>query len=459
MRTRPALVIAVAAWVVAAGTAHSQIVGPQVTLDGFAGGIFPDGATRPEISDAFMGGGRLGLQPLPWFRIEGTYGAASEGSARLNHLGADAVFDLLPGRRAVPYALGGWTRIEYDHDPGQTQTLNGWEFGAGVKVRLVPRIFLRFDARDAVVEQDVPHEWLHNPIVTGGLHVAFGGRERDTDADGVADRLDRCPDTPAGAIVDAAGCPQDSDADGVFDGLDRCADTPAGVRVDVSGCPQDGDADGVFDGIDRCPDTPTGAFVDASGCPQDGDTDGVFDGIDRCPDTPGGALVDASGCPQDGDADGVFDGIDRCPDTPAGARVDATGCPVPESRRETELVETGVIRLPEIRFATAKATITPESYAILDEVGAILARHPELAIEIGGHTDSTGDASFNQPLSERRARAVLDYLETNFPDLDLGRFSVVGYGESQPIGDNRTRQGLAQNRRVEFKVIDREAPR
>ena len=116
-----------------------------------------------------------------------------------------------------PYVLGGWTRIEYDHDPGETQTLNGWEFGAGAKVRLVPRVFVRLDARDAVVEQDAPHEWLHNPIVTGGVHLVLGGRQRDTDADGVADAIDRCPGTPRGCSVDELGCPIDSDGDGVGD--------------------------------------------------------------------------------------------------------------------------------------------------------------------------------------------------------------------------------------------------
>ena len=95
----------------------------------------------------------------------------------------------------------------------------------------------------------------------------FFGKMLDGDGDGVADHLDRCPDTPRGVKVDAHGCPLDSDGDGVADHLDRCPDTPRGVKVDAHGCPLDSDGDGVADHLDRCPDTPRGVKVDAHGCP------------------------------------------------------------------------------------------------------------------------------------------------------------------------------------------------
>jgi len=69
--------------------------------------------------------------------------------------------------------------------------------------------------------------------------------ERDSDGDGVPDRLDKCPDTPKGVAVDADGCPPDSDGDGVPDYLDKCPNTPTGVQVDADGCPLDSDGDGV----------------------------------------------------------------------------------------------------------------------------------------------------------------------------------------------------------------------
>jgi OOP family OmpA-OmpF porin len=99
--------------------------------------------------------------------------------------------------------------------------------------------------------------------------------------------------------------------------------------VDSSGCPlpQDDDGDGVTNDIDKCPNTPAGAKVDASGCEIDSDGDGVGDSRDQCPNTPAGAKVDEKGCELDGDGDGIVDSQDKCPNTPKGERVDNTGCP------------------------------------------------------------------------------------------------------------------------------------
>jgi OOP family OmpA-OmpF porin len=99
----------------------------------------------------------------------------------------------------------------------------------------------------------------------------FLEKSRDTDGDGVFDHLDKCPNTPRGAKVDAVGCPVDTDADGdgVADNKDRCPGTPRGATVDSKGCPVDSDGDGVFDHKDSCPNTPRGVPVDKFGCPLD----------------------------------------------------------------------------------------------------------------------------------------------------------------------------------------------
>jgi len=89
----------------------------------------------------------------------------------------------------------------------------------------------------------------------------------DTDGDGVPDRRDACPATPAGTRVTPGGCTADLDRDGVADGVDRCQDTPPGAPVDATGCPPDTDGDGVGDGADACPGTAAGTAVDAKGCP------------------------------------------------------------------------------------------------------------------------------------------------------------------------------------------------
>jgi OOP family OmpA-OmpF porin len=159
----------------------------------------------------------------------------------------------------------------------------------------------------------------------------------------------------------------------------------------------------------------------------------------------------------DTDGDGVPDGLDKCPDTAAGLRVDANGCPIEVSEKETQLLDTGLIRLQNVNFETGKSTLLPESFPALDEVGNILSKYPELKIEIGGHTDSRGSAARNQALSEDRAGAVKDYLIDKFPKLEATQLSVKGYGFSKPLVTNTTALNMAKNRRVEFKVLNREA--
>jgi OOP family OmpA-OmpF porin len=242
----------------------------------------------------------------------------------------------------------------------------------------------------------------------------------------------------------------------VCDGLDQCPNTPKGAIVDAKGCPRDADGDGVPDGIDKCPNTPKGATVDARGCPLDTDGDGVPDGLDKCPNTPKGAIVDAQGCPLDSDNDGVPDGLDKCPNTPLGAKVDRDGCPIEILDKETEMLDTGMIRLQNVNFETAKADLLPESMPVLDVVGQLLTRWPELRIEIGGHTDSRGKDAYNQTLSEARANAVLQYLLAHFKDLRPEQYTAKGYGESKPLVPNTNALNMAKNRRVEFVVLNKD---
>jgi OOP family OmpA-OmpF porin len=164
--------------------------------------------------------------------------------------------------------------------------------------------------------------------------------------------------------------------------------------------------------------------------------------------------VDAKGCPVDTDGDGVADGIDQCPATPAGLKVDVNGCPIEVSEKETQLLDTGMIRLQNINFDTNKASLKPESFPVLDEVAAILLQYPALNLEIGGHTDNTGTKVKNVALSEARAKSVLNYLLQKYPTLDGSKFTTVGYGPMVPVAPNGTALGRAKNRRVEFKVTN-----
>jgi hypothetical protein len=102
-----------------------------------------------------------------------------------------------------------------------------------------------------------------------------GGCALDCDGDGVSNRLDACPGSPSGNVVDRRGCEVrvggDSDGDGVDDARDLCRGTAAGARVDRAGCSLDTDKDGVPDGVDRCPATPEETVVDANGCRMSGE--------------------------------------------------------------------------------------------------------------------------------------------------------------------------------------------
>jgi OOP family OmpA-OmpF porin len=164
--------------------------------------------------------------------------------------------------------------------------------------------------------------------------------------------------------------------------------------------------------------------------------------------------VDEKGCPKDADGDGVADGLDQCAGTPAGMQVDEHGCPTETAKRESELMDTGTIRLSDVRFAEGKAEILPESESVLDAAGTVLAKWTTLKIEIGGHTDSRGSAAANQKLSEARAKAVRDYLLQKLPALQPAMFTVKGYGASRPIVPNTSDANRARNRRVEFVVMN-----
>ena len=263
----------------------------------------------------------------------------------------------------------------------------------------------------------------------------------DSDGDGVPDAIDQCPDTPAGARVDARGCELDSDHDGVVDRLDQCPDTPAGATVDARGCELDSDHDGVVDRLDQCPDTPAGATVDARGCELDSDHDGVVDRLDQCPDTVAGAKVDARGCELDSDGDGVVDRLDLCLDTPVGVRVDASGCPLPKT-----------LKLEGVRFDNDSDVLRHESDAILDEATATLKRYPEFKVEVAGYTDSRGSSEHNLDLSSRRAKAVMDYFIAH--GISADRLSAKGYGDANPIANNYLEEGRMKNRRVDLRPLN-----
>lgn len=158
------------------------------------------------------------------------------------------------------------------------------------------------------------------------------------------------------------------------------------------------------------------------------------------PPAPVVAAPAAPPAPVDSDGDGVTDDLDKCPGTPAGVAVDASGCP-----------RAGSITLEGVNFEFNSDRLTTASLGVLDGVAADLKKHPRLRIELQGHTDSSGADAYNLALSQKRADAVRTRLvEQGVP---AGQLESKGYGESQPIANNATPDGRAQNRRVVMLVL------
>jgi OmpA-OmpF porin, OOP family len=126
---------------------------------------------------------------------------------------------------------------------------------------------------------------------------------------------------------------------------------------------------------------------------------------------------------------------------PPSAPVDATVC----QQLFSELLAKG-----NIRFESGRADIVADSAGLLDRLIETASRCPTTNIEVAGHTDGDGDDASNQTLSEKRAQAVVDYLVR--AGLPANRFTAVGYGSTQPVADNDSDEGKAQNRRIEFVV-------
>lgn len=110
------------------------------------------------------------------------------------------------------------------------------------------------------------------------------------------------------------------------------------------------------------------------------------------------------------------------------------------------------IILKNIFFDFDKATLRKESIAELERLHKILTDNPKIKIKIGGHTDNVGSDAYNQQLSEKRAKAVVDWLIQH--GIDASRLQYQGYGESVPIATNETEEGRQLNRRTEFEIID-----
>lgn len=353
----------------------------------------PDGALNVDNGQGFHIG--VGKELGAAWNIEGFLRSAStDGSPSFRTLGVGADLQFVIGRfnGFRPYVFGGLAHERADYTATASVSDLSWARGVGFRTDISKdkNISLRAEYRFSGSNNFIDSN--DNKLFSLGIQFNFGGEPEP--------------------VVVAAAPIADSDGDGVNDDLDRCPNTPAGVRVD------------------------------ADGCALDSDGDGVADHMDECPGTVAGAAVDEKGCEMDGDADGVVDRLDECPNSEPGAQVDTVGCELKEE-----------ITLPGVNFETNSDRLLPGAEVSLDKVVAALKKYPEIKVEIGGHTDSDGDAAYNESLSARRAATVVDYLANS--GIASDRMEAIGYGEMQPIADNSTAAGKAENRRVVLKITER----
>jgi len=192
----------------------------------------------------------------------------------------------LPGTMNIePYVAIGYNYLHLEYQEPSTSGPDYEEdqlnAGVGMRYAFNDVVSLRTDLRFFTGKpKNSNAEFTENvdTMLTIGLSFAVGGtnfrranllQEKDSDSDGILDRIDACPDTEENQVVDNEGCPVDVDGDGVLDAEDKCAGTPPIAEVDEFGCPLDSDNDGVEDYLDDCPDTPLHTHVDDAGCPLD----------------------------------------------------------------------------------------------------------------------------------------------------------------------------------------------
>lgn len=379
--------------------------------------------------------------------------------------------NLAPPEMALrPYIFAGGSAIYYEKKYTVNKEIYSYAAptgGFGLNIQMGPVVSLQLQETFMYTGTD----YLDNEIKglndsylmhTAGLTFNLG-QKKDADMDGVADRNDKCPNTPATVAVDKNGCPLDRDNDGVADYLDECADL-AGTAL-LKGCP-DKDADGIADKDDRCPDV--AGTAELKGCP-DKDGDGIVDIDDKCPDTDKKYKVDNTGCPIDTDKDGVLNEDDLCPtvkgiaslkgcaDTDGDGVADTEDrCPnvkgtiankgCPEISKEDVKKITQIAS--KIYFETNSAKLKPVSSGQLDALVDILKKYDAANLTIEGHTDNVGNDDYNMTLSQKRTESVKEYLMSK--GILESRLTAKGYGETKPIGDNKTASGKSKNRRVEL---------
>jgi len=367
-------------------------------------------------------------------------GVSSINDVNLDYTSFDGIIKLNLGKnKFIPYLFSGYGLTNFsdnDNDKGQfpsmesSRTILG---GIGFDIAVSEKLKLNISSSYRSNNESGTYNHLQNVL---GLRYNFGAGDRDKD--GISDKKDECPDLPG--LKEFNGCP-DTDNDGLPDNKDECPEEAGPEKT--KGCP-DNDEDGISNNEDKCPDD--FGLLDNDGCP-DTDEDGVIDIEDKCPDEYG--ETDNQGCPlKDKDNDGVLDNDDLCPDVPGSKK--NNGCP-DDVKVKNEIVKTLNSFGENINFiAESFDIIGKKTINVLVEIKNLLINNSKINLYIEGYSSSDGSDNYNLMLSKKRAESVKSYLVKI--GVDENRLEVVGYGESNPIGDNDNPMGRSINRRVQFKL-------
>jgi OmpA-OmpF porin, OOP family len=394
------LVLIIAANASAANRPFALTLTPQVGVMVFERKQDLDPGLTGGLALGYNFGAHWGAEGVFTFTSAGPKAGGSNVDVTTAHL--DLLYHFRPKQRLVPYLSLGFGGLELKANGAKDGDLLAG-YGVGLKYFLSEGVALRLDLKHLFDinfndPSTVPN-YYSMLAATAGVSFQFGGKKMaqliiDSDADGIVDVVDHCPDTPAGVNVDEAGCPLQK--------------TPEKIA--------DRDQDGVADNLDLCPDTATGVAVDGTGCPvvTDKDHDGVMDAQDACPDTPAKTVVDARGCP-------------------------VVVLPEPAMTFDLEYLPNAI----EVSSAFAV-----EMQRMMDFVKA----HPGRRFVIEGHTDSVGNDADNLKLSLQRAEKIKAYLVEKM-GVPASLLEARGFGESNPVADNNTQDGRRQNRRVVIITI------